>query len=136
MWHDGSQNNEVSCSFRVCSRNLAEDQDPTELLDRYSLTRAGENDSKSWFIVFTYLHLFILHRPSSYFVCPVFPPVSKKREKCTLHPHTISCWDLGEALRAKKLHFPVSFDILWLYLNQYRYRFYFITLGVRCVEVS
>ena len=46
MWHDRSQNNEVSCSFRVCSRNLAEDQHPTELLDGYSLTRAGENDSK------------------------------------------------------------------------------------------
>ena len=69
MWHDGSQNNEVSCSFRVCNRKLAEDQDSTELLDRYSLTRAGENDSKSWFIVFTHLHPFILHMPSSSFVC-------------------------------------------------------------------
>ena len=37
-----AKNNEVSCSFRVCSRNLAEDQDSTELLDRYSVTRAGK----------------------------------------------------------------------------------------------
>ena len=61
MWHDGSQNNEIPCSFRVCSRNLAEDQDQTELLDGYSLTRASENDSKSWFIVLTNLQLFISH---------------------------------------------------------------------------
>ena len=60
-----AKKNEISCSFRVCSRNLGKDHDQTELLDDYSLTRASENDSKSWFIVFISLHLFILHRPSS-----------------------------------------------------------------------
>ena len=110
MWHDGSQNNEVySCSFRECSRDLAEDQDPTELLDTYFFTRAGENDSKSWFIMFTHLHLFILHRRSSSFVCQ-FSHQFQKSEK-DVHSTT---------LRAEKLHCPVSFDILWLYLNQCR----------------
>ena len=47
MWHNGSQNNEISCSFRVCSRNLAKDQDQTELLNGYSLARAGENESSN-----------------------------------------------------------------------------------------
>ena len=44
MWHEGSQNNEISCSFRVCSKSLAKGQDQTELLDGYSLTRASENN--------------------------------------------------------------------------------------------
>ena len=88
MWHDGSQNNEVSCSFRVCSRNLAEDQDPTELLDGYSLNRASENDSKHWFIVFTNLHLFILHRPNSSFVHQFSHQFQKARKMYT-HLHTI-----------------------------------------------
>ena len=143
-------------------------------------TRAGENDSKRWFIMFTHLHLFILHRRSSSFVCQ-FSHQFQKSEK-NVHSTT---------LRAEKLHCPVFFDILWSYLNQYRvgslssiephchaYRvsehqawrvapcevkhvvhqlalsaskksltfeswkhclscptFYFITLGVRCVEV-
>ena len=47
MWHNESQNNEISCFFRACSRNLAKDQDQTELLDRYSLFTAHENDLKS-----------------------------------------------------------------------------------------
>ena len=38
---------------------LAEDQDRTELLKGYSLTRASENNLKSWFIVFTNLHHLI-----------------------------------------------------------------------------
>ena len=95
MWHDGSQNNEVSCSFSVCSINLAEDQDQTKLLDGYSLTRASENDSKCWFIVFTNLHLFILHRPSSSFVCQ-FSHQFRKSEKNVHSIHTrFSCWVLG-----------------------------------------
>ena len=38
---------------------LAEDQDQAELLYVYSLTKTSENSSKSWFIVFTNLYLFI-----------------------------------------------------------------------------
>ena len=38
---------------------LAEDQDQDELLDGFSLTSASEINSKSWFMVFTNLHLFI-----------------------------------------------------------------------------
>ena len=91
MWHDGSQNNEISCSFR----NLEDDQDQTELLDRYSLTRASENDSKSWFILFTNLHLFILHRPSSSFVCQ-FSHQFQKSEKNVHSIHAQFCWVLGQ----------------------------------------
>ena len=43
-------------------------------------TRAGENDSKSWFIMFTHLHLFILHKRSSSFVCQ-FSHQFQKSEK-------------------------------------------------------
>ena len=108
MWHDGNQNNEVSCSFRVHSRNLAEDQDSTELLDRYSLTRAGENDSKSWFIVFTNLHLFILHRPSSSFVRQ-FSHQFRKSEKNVHSIHTrFSCCVLGST-KGREAPLP-SFD--------------------------
>ena len=141
-------------------------------------TRAGENDSKSWFIMFTHLHLFISHKSSSSFVCQ-FPPPPPQFQKSEKNVHSMT-------LRAEMLHCPVSFDILWLYLNQTRVRslsstesqchaywvseystmwgrtrsvllsifsfkisltfeswkhclscltFYFITLGVRCVEV-
>ena len=89
MWHDGSQNNEVSCSFRLCSRNLAEDQDPTELLDKYPLTRAGENDSNSWSIAFNNLHLFILHRPSSSIVCQFSHQFKKARKMYTPSTHNL-----------------------------------------------
>ena len=38
---------------------LTEDQDQAKLLEGYSLARASEINAKSWFIVFTSLHLFI-----------------------------------------------------------------------------
>ena len=88
MWHDGSQNNEISCSFRAFSRNLAEDQNQTELLNRYSLTRASENYSKSWFVVFTNLHL-LSYIGLAHLLFASFPTSFEKARKCTLHPHTI-----------------------------------------------
>ena len=56
MWHNGSQNNVRS---GYVGKILTEDQAQAELLEGYSLTRASEINSKSWFIVFTSLHLFI-----------------------------------------------------------------------------
>ena len=72
-------------------------------------TRAGENDSKSWFIMFIHLHLFILHRHTSSFVCQF----SHQFQKSENNVHSMT-------LKAENLRCPVSFDILWLYLNQYR----------------
>ena len=64
MWYNRNQNNEISCSFRVCRQKLGGRafylQDQTELLDGYYLTSASENNSKSCFIVFTNMHPFYL----------------------------------------------------------------------------
>ena len=61
------------------SKVLDEDQDQAELLDGYSLTRASENNSESWFIV-SNLHLFICYRPSSSFVRHFPTSVEKARK--------------------------------------------------------
>ena len=49
-------------------------------------TRAGENGSKSLFIMFTHLHLLILHRRSSSFFCQ-FSHQFQKREKMYTRQH-------------------------------------------------
>ena len=48
MSHNGSQNNEISCSITQCfGGRVGCLQDQTELPDGYSLTNARENSSKS-----------------------------------------------------------------------------------------
>ena len=39
MWHDGSQNNEISCSSWSASKSLAEDQDQAELFTDILLSK-------------------------------------------------------------------------------------------------
>ena len=59
-------------------------------------TRAGENDSKSWFIMFIHLHLFILHRHTSSFVCQF----SHQFQKSENNVHSMT-------LKAENLRCPV-----------------------------
>ena len=80
MWHDGSQMMKYHVRSGHVGKILTEDQDQAELLEGYSLTRASEINSKSWFIVFTSLHLFIEHRPSSSFVCQFSTSFKKARK--------------------------------------------------------
>ena len=58
MWHGGAKIMKCRVLSGYVGKILAEAQNQAELLDRYSLTRVSENNSKSCFIGFIDLHHF------------------------------------------------------------------------------
>ena len=72
-------------SWQSFCRRFCYLQDQTELLDGYYLTYATENSSKSQFIMFTNLLLFIQH--GSTLVRKLAISLQNVRSKFTLHPY-------------------------------------------------
>ena len=122
-WHDGSQNNEISCSFRVCQQNFGGRvcylQDQIELLGGYSLTSTNGNNSKagSW------------SSPICTFLSDIVHPLlasyhqflkSEKNLHSSIHTR-FSCWVLGRRLGPTALLTFCGFTLINSKNNKFGY---------------